>query len=92
MRDAPGTLRLDPRWVSAVTEEAPAPRGRRAEPWSGSELVVWRVSRRLGTPPPSSWPGCRSCGVPEVRRESEYLLFRRRGDREVSVELPVQLL
>lgn len=51
MRDAPGTLRLDPRWVSAVTEEAPAPRGRRAEPWSGSELVVWRVSRRLGTPP-----------------------------------------
>lgn len=57
-----------------------------------AELVVWRVSRRLGTTPSSSWPGCRSCGVPEVRRESEYLLFRRRGDRDVSVELPVQLL
>lgn len=29
-----------------------------------AELVVWRVSRRLGTPSSSSWPGCRSCGGP----------------------------
>lgn len=58
-----------------------------------AELVVWRVSRRLGTPPPPAvGPAAGAVGGPEVRRESEYLLFRRRGDRDMSVELPVQLL
>lgn len=57
-----------------------------------AELVVWRVSRRLGTPPPAVGPAAGAVGGPEVRRESEYLLFRRRGDRDVSAELPVQLL
>lgn len=43
----------------------PAPRGRRAELWSGSGLSSWSGGCHGGWgPPPSSWPGCRSCGGP----------------------------